>query len=80
MRKSIGRIGHVGMAIFVATALAFGTSEALATTSDVQCNGGTCPSGEDTECQANCDAIFGQGTREGRCDDTPPDGCCLCLI
>lgn len=75
MKARISRIGRYVLALLVTASLAFGAREAFAATAGLVCEGGTCTTNQ--ECQNNCDRIFGDGARTGRCTGL---GCCRCLL
>ena len=68
----------------VLSALAYGTTQAVAGTGNTTClydppaSLGDCPSGGDTECNAMC-ASQGEGW-QGYCTGPMGTGCCVCFL
>jgi len=74
MSRLTKRIAVILFTLFVAGGLAFGGSQAFATTGASMCDAGTCPPKNNATCNIACLQLRYFG---GAC---APGGCCLCLM
>lgn len=85
MSKQITRLSGFVIAALVLAALAFGTTQAVATPISMTCMDdginylGACGAGGDAQCDLDCEAVPIYGNPESEGDCIGAEQCCRCL-